>query len=179
MFTQQIQSDWFIYCAISQEKKRLHGLYVCDYFVMGTWNNQWESVRHYKPSGIFFSLLPFVRFRTSAFSTSTPPPPKCTFGIWKSKKWKQNWKQKSKCNFIAVVVLARLMCCWCLFLGSPELSPVSKPLPPLIFLYWRYWVWQWLGMSYHLCNIGSIICFTYCKQSKLEVGEGLGMKLRK
>ena len=35
----------------------------------------------------------------------------------------QNWKQKWKCNLLAVVVLARFMCVWLSFLGIPELSP--------------------------------------------------------
>ena len=50
---------------------------------------------------------------------------------------------------------------------------------PPVLLYWQILGVAMLGneasILRHLCKI---VCFLYCKQSKLKVGEGLGMRLQ-
>ena len=76
-----------------------------------------------------------------------------------------------------------LSCC------SPTKNPVLLGLVPELsqqyFGIGQYWRRQWLGTrllyqgAWEKVGPGceAIICIIYCKRSKLEVGEGLGMRL--
>ena len=101
--------------------------------------------------------------------------------------WKQKWKPLSYC-----IVPVRFNSCWFLFLGIPMLSPLqfligcfaSLALFPGLCHPCIGKLGAMVGngatVPRCLCKIGPgyepIICFTYCKWSKVEVG--LGMRLQ-
>ena len=96
-------------------------------------------------------------------------------------KQEMEMKQKWKCNLLDVLLFAfvprALIATSVLITCFASLASFCR-----YFCTGKYWVQQWLGIiTRHLCKIGSgyeaFICFTYCKQSKLEFREGLGMRL--